>query len=64
MAWWKAMPMRKVRSGYTFPSNATVFFRPLPAAAAALRLIGAGLGRRRSAARGALISGLPRRWPS
>ncbi|MGH3150874.1 MAG: nuclear transport factor 2 family protein, partial [Streptosporangiaceae bacterium] len=30
-------------------SEMTVFFRPLPAAAAALRLIGAGLGRRRSA---------------
>jgi hypothetical protein len=39
-------------------SEMTVFFRPLPAAAAALRLIGAGLGRRRSAARGALIAGL------
>ena len=36
----------------------TVFFRPLPAAAAALRAIGAGLGRRRSRALGALISGL------
>lgn len=39
-------------------SEMTVFFRPLPAAAAALRLIGAGLGRRRSAARGALISAM------
>jgi len=36
----------------------TVFFRPLPAAAAALRAIGAGLGRRKSRARGAVISGL------
>ncbi len=36
----------------------TIFFRPLPAAAAALRAIGAGLGRRRSRARGALISAL------
>ena len=41
-------------------SEMTVFFRPLPAAAAALRLIGAGLGRRRSAARGAIISGMAR----
>jgi SnoaL-like domain len=39
-------------------SEMTVFFRPLPAAAAALRLIGAGLGRRRGAARGVLISGM------
>lgn len=36
----------------------TVFFRPLPAAAAALRAIGAGLGRRKSRARGWVISGL------
>lgn len=36
----------------------TIFFRPLPAAAAALRAIGAGLGRRKSRARGAAISGL------
>ncbi len=36
----------------------TIFFRPLPAAAAALRAIGAGLGRRKSRARGALISAL------
>ena len=36
----------------------TVFFRPLPAAAAALRAIGAGLGRRKSRALGAVISGL------
>ncbi len=34
----------------------TVFFRPLPAAAAALRRIGARLGRRKSHARGALMS--------
>jgi hypothetical protein len=34
----------------------TVFFRPLPAAAAALRRIGARLGRRKSHARGAVIS--------
>lgn len=39
-------------------SEMTVFFRPLPATAAALRLIGAGLGRRRSAARGALLFGM------
>lgn len=39
-------------------SEITIFFRPLPAAAAALRAIGAGLGRRKSRARGALISGL------
>ena len=38
----------------------TVFFRPLPAAAAALRAIGTGLGRRTSPARGALISALTR----
>jgi SnoaL-like domain len=38
----------------------TVFFRPLPATAAALRLIGAGLGRRQSPARAALISALTR----
>ena len=36
----------------------TVFFRPLPATAAALRLIGAGLGRRKSPARAAVISAL------
>ena len=36
----------------------TVFFRPLPAVAAALRAIGAGLGRRKSRARGAVISAL------
>jgi hypothetical protein len=34
----------------------TVFFRPLPATAAALRLLGAGLGRRKSPRRGTLIS--------
>jgi hypothetical protein len=38
----------------------TVFFRPLPAAVAALRLIGAGLGRRHSPARAAIISVLVR----
>jgi ketosteroid isomerase-like protein len=38
----------------------TVFFRPLPATAAALRLIGAGLGRRRGKARAAVISALAR----
>jgi hypothetical protein len=38
----------------------TVFFRPLPAAATALRVFGAGLGRRRSAWRAATISGLAR----
>jgi hypothetical protein len=38
----------------------TVFFRPLPATTAALRLIGAGLGRRKSPARAAIISALAR----
>ena len=38
----------------------TVFFRPLPAAAAALRVLGAGLGRRRSPTRGAIVSALAR----
>lgn len=38
----------------------TVFFRPLPATAVALRLIGAGLGRRKSPARAAVISALAR----
>jgi SnoaL-like domain len=38
----------------------TVFFRPLPATAAALRLIAAGLGRRRSPARAAAMSALTR----
>lgn len=38
----------------------TVFARPLPASAAALRLIGARLGRRRSRARAAVISALAR----
>ena len=38
----------------------TVFFRPLPAAAAALRCIGAGLGRRKGPAMGAIISALTR----
>lgn len=36
----------------------TVFMRPLPAAAAALRLIGAAFGRRKGPARGMLISAL------
>ena len=36
----------------------TVFFRPLPGTAAALRAIGAALGRRKSRLRGALISTL------
>ena len=38
----------------------TVFFRPLPATAAALRLIGAGLGRRKGPLRAAVISVLTR----
>ncbi len=38
----------------------TVFFRPLPATAAALRLVAAGLGRRKSPARAAVISALTR----
>ena len=38
----------------------TVFFRPLPAAAVALRVIGAGLGRRKSPTRAAIISTLAR----
>jgi ketosteroid isomerase-like protein len=38
----------------------TVFFRPLPAATAALRYFGAGLARRRSAARAGLVSVLAR----
>jgi SnoaL-like domain len=38
----------------------TVFFRPLPATAAALRLIAAGLGRRRSPVRAAVMSALTR----
>jgi hypothetical protein len=38
----------------------TVFFRPLPAAAVALRVIGAGLGRRKSPTRAAMISTLAR----
>ena len=36
----------------------TVFFRPLPASAAALRAIGAGLVRRKSAVRGAAVAAL------
>ena len=39
-------------------SEMTVFFRPLPAAAAAMRVIGAGLGRRKSRLRGRTISAL------
>jgi hypothetical protein len=38
----------------------TVFFRPLPAIAVAMRLIGAGLGMRRGRSRAALISALIR----
>ncbi len=38
----------------------TVFFRPLPATATALRLIGAGLGRRKSPLRAAVVSTLAR----
>ncbi|MDR3487415.1 MAG: nuclear transport factor 2 family protein [Bradyrhizobium sp.] len=41
-------------------ADITVFFRPLPAAAAALRRIGARLGRRKSPMRGAVISMLAR----
>jgi len=37
-------------------TEATVFFRPLPAATAAMHLIAARLGRRKSPARGALMS--------
>jgi hypothetical protein len=37
-------------------SEMTVFFRPLPASAAAMRVIGAGLGRRKSKLRGRTIS--------
>lgn len=37
-------------------SELTVFFRPLPALAVAMRLIGSGLGRRKSATRGLAIS--------
>jgi hypothetical protein len=39
-------------------SELTVFFRPMPAIAVAMRVIGSGLGRRKSAARGQLISAL------
>jgi SnoaL-like domain len=38
----------------------TVFFRPMPAIAVAMRLIGTGLGRRKSRARAGLISLLTR----
>jgi hypothetical protein len=41
-------------------TDMTIFFRPLPATAVALRLFGAGLGRRVSPLRGALISALTR----
>jgi SnoaL-like domain len=41
-------------------SEFTVYLRPLPGTAAALRLIGTGLGRRKSPARGAVISALTR----
>jgi ketosteroid isomerase-like protein len=41
-------------------SEMTVFFRPLPAIAVAMRLIGAGLGQRKSSGRAAAISGLVR----
>jgi hypothetical protein len=41
-------------------SELTIFFRPLPATAVALRLIGAGLARRKSPVRAALISVLAR----
>jgi hypothetical protein len=38
----------------------TVFFRPLPATAAALRALGTRLGRRKSPVRGAIVSALTR----
>lgn len=38
----------------------TVFFRPLPATALALRVIGTGLARRKSPVRAAVVSGLAR----
>ena len=41
-------------------TEATVFFRPLPGTTAALRLIGAGLGRRKSPALGLVMSVLTR----
>jgi hypothetical protein len=41
-------------------TEATVFFRPLPASAAALHLIGAGLGRRQGRLRGAVMSAMTR----
>lgn len=41
-------------------SEQTIFFRPLPATAVALRVIGARLGRRKSPIRAAVISGLAR----
>jgi SnoaL-like domain len=39
-------------------TEVTVFFRPLPATAVAMRVIGSGLGRRQSAARGHAIAAL------
>lgn len=39
-------------------AEVTVFFRPLPAIAVAMRVIGSALGRRKSAARGHVISAL------
>ncbi len=39
-------------------SEMTVFFRPLPATAAAMRVIGAGFGRRKSKLRGRAMSAL------
>jgi hypothetical protein len=39
-------------------TEVTVFFRPMPALAVAMRVIGSGLGRRKSAARGHVISAL------
>jgi hypothetical protein len=41
-------------------SELTVFFRPLPATAVALRLIGAGLSRRKSPIRAEVVSALAR----
>jgi hypothetical protein len=39
-------------------TEVTVFFRPLPATAVAMRVIGSELGRRKSAARGHVVSAL------
>ena len=41
-------------------SELTVFMQPLPASAAALRMIGAGLARRKSPIRGAIVSVMAR----